>query len=209
MTSQSSSKWAPWDLTQFSQSPSTAPLYFPKYHWRSEISFLSKVILVLGKAKNCRAPYLGCRGCWVTWVICCFTKKLCVRCDAWVGMLSWWSCQSLVAHSCGLLNHLNSFHGGMFKLNTKFDANSLLYSLVILNAMVTQYTCSFNSVCCPSWLVHWIRHCSLICIPVQSPQLPGYIDVTQTVHVVLTMAGLFLDRPRVYTHTHTHTHIAS
>ena len=31
--------------------------------------------------------------------------------------------------SCSLLYHLNSFHGGMFKLNTKFDADSLLYSL--------------------------------------------------------------------------------
>ena len=27
------------------------------------------------------------------------------------------------------LNHLNSFHGGMFKLNVKYDADSLLYSL--------------------------------------------------------------------------------
>ena len=26
-----------------------------------------------------------------------------------------------------LLNHLNSFHGRMFKINAKFDANSLLY----------------------------------------------------------------------------------
>ena len=34
-----------------------------------------------------------------------------------------------VAHSCGLLNHLNSFHGGMFKLNAKFYADSLLYLL--------------------------------------------------------------------------------
>ena len=32
-------------------------------------------------------------------------------------------------HSCGLLNHLNSSHEGMFKLNAKFDADSLLYSL--------------------------------------------------------------------------------
>ena len=31
--------------------------------------------------------------------------------------------------SCGLLNHLNSFCGGMFKLNAKCDADSLLYSL--------------------------------------------------------------------------------
>ena len=45
------------------------------------------------------------------------------------GMLSWWSCQSPVAHSCGLLSHLNIFHGGMFKLNRKFDADSLLYLL--------------------------------------------------------------------------------
>ena len=35
----------------------------------------------------------------------------------------------LVAHSCGLVNHLNSFHRGMFKLNAKFDAYSLSYSL--------------------------------------------------------------------------------
>ena len=29
----------------------------------------------------------------------------------------------------GLLNHPNSFHGGMFKLNTKFGADLLLYSV--------------------------------------------------------------------------------
>ena len=52
-----------------------------------------------------------------------------MRCDALSGALSWWSCQSPVAHSCGLLNHLNSLRRGMFKLNTKFDAALLLYSL--------------------------------------------------------------------------------
>ena len=52
-----------------------------------------------------------------------------MRHDAWVGTLSWWSSPSPVAHSCGLLNHLNSFCGGMFKLNAKFDADSLLYLL--------------------------------------------------------------------------------
>ena len=36
---------------------------------------------------------------------------------------------SLVAHNCGLLNHPNGFHGGMFKLNAKFDTDSLLYLL--------------------------------------------------------------------------------
>ena len=33
-----------------------------------------------------------------------------------------------------------------------------------------------------------------MCIPVHSPWLPGYNDVMQTILVILTMAGLFLDR---------------
>ena len=82
---------------------------------------------------------------WVTWVIRCFTKKLCMRCDAWAGALSWWSCQSAVAHSCGLLNHPNSFHEGMLKLNAKSDADSLLYSL-------SHFECNNNTV---HMLVQW------------------------------------------------------
>ena len=62
MTPQSPSKWAPWNLRQFSQSPSTVLSYFPESHWKYEISSLSKVILVLGKVRSHRAPYLGCRG---------------------------------------------------------------------------------------------------------------------------------------------------
>ena len=54
-------KAAPWDLTQFSQLPSAAPLYFPESYWCSEISSILKVILVLGKARSHRAPNLGCR----------------------------------------------------------------------------------------------------------------------------------------------------
>ena len=49
-----------------------------------------------------------------------------MRRDAQAGVL-WWSCQSPASHSCGLLNHLNSFCRGMFKFNAKFDADSLLY----------------------------------------------------------------------------------
>ena len=64
MTPQSPSKWAPWDLTQFSQRlfhrsehsaesfvelPSAACSYFPESQWWSEISSFLKVILVLGK----------------------------------------------------------------------------------------------------------------------------------------------------------------
>ena len=62
-------------------------------------------------------------------MIWCFAEELCTRGDAGMGVLLWWSCQSSVAHSCSLLNHPNSFHRGMFKLNVKFDADSLFYSL--------------------------------------------------------------------------------
>ena len=133
-------------------------------------------------------------GCWVTSVIWCFAKKLCSRCDAWVGTLLWWSCQSPVAHSCSLLNHLNSFHGGMVKLNTKFDADLLLYSLSHFECDATQYTCSLIGIYRPHWLAQWSCHCSCMCIPVHFPWLPGYISVMQTISVILTMAGLFPDR---------------
>ena len=56
-------------------------------------------------------------------------KKNCTRHDAWAGILSWWSHQLPVAHSYNLLNHPNSFHGGIFTLDAKFDADLLLYLL--------------------------------------------------------------------------------
>ena len=62
-----------------------------------------------------------------------------MRCDAWVGMLSGWSCRSPVAHSCSLLNHPNSFYGGMFKLNTKFDVDSLL-------CLLSHFECAGHTV---------------------------------------------------------------
>ena len=54
MTPQSPSKQAPWDLTQFSQSPSAALSCFPESHRWPEISSLSKVILVLEKPEVAR-----------------------------------------------------------------------------------------------------------------------------------------------------------
>ena len=69
--------------------------------------------------------------------------------------------------------------------------------LVILNATTTQYTCSLNSNYHPHWLVQWSHHCSCMHIPVHSPWLPGYINVVQTILVILTMAGLFPDRPHI------------
>ena len=59
MMSQTPSKQAPWDLTQFFQLPSAALLHFPEFHRWSEISSFSKVILVLGKASSHRAPNMG------------------------------------------------------------------------------------------------------------------------------------------------------
>ena len=66
---------------------------------------------------------------------------------------------------------------------------------VILNPMVTQYTCSVNCVYHPYWLVEWCHHCSHMCIPLRSPGLPGCINVTQITFIILSMVALFLDRP--------------
>ena len=66
---------------------------------------------------------------------------------------------------------------------------------VILNTTATQYTCSLNSIYRPHWPAQWSCHCSRLCIPVHFPWLPGYIDVAQNFLVILTMAGLFQDRP--------------
>ena len=77
------------------------------------------MILVLRKGRSCRIfpktkiwaahrlSYLG--------NLIFLQKTLHKRHDAWAGAL-WWSCQSPVAHSCGLLNHPNSFHERMFNL---------------------------------------------------------------------------------------------
>ena len=160
------------------------------------MSSLSKVILVWGKARSHRAPNLGCRGAetpgWFD-----VSQKNCTRCDAWAGTLSWWSCQSPVAHSCGLLNHTNSFRGGMFKLNTKFDTDLCYTCSVILNATYTQYTSSLSGIYHPHWLVQWSHHCSHMHLPVHSAWLSGYIDVAQTILLILTVVGLFPDRPHI------------
>ena len=66
---------------------------------------------------------------------------------------------------------------------------------VILNAMATWYTSSLRGVYCPHSLAQWNRHCSHMCIPVHSPWLLDYVDAMQTVLIILTMAGLFPDRP--------------
>ena len=75
---------------------------------------------------------------------------------------------------------------------------------VILNVTASQYTCSLNGITTPTdwggdftW-PQWSHYCSHVYIPVHSPwtSMPGYIDVTQAVLIMLTMVGHFLDRPR-------------
>ena len=64
---------------------------------------------------------------------------------------------------------------------------------VILNVTATQYTCSLNGIYHPQWSCH----CSCMRVPVHLPWLLGYIDVAQTILIILIMVGLFLDRPHI------------
>ena len=99
-------------------------------------------------------------------------------------------------HSCSPLNHLNSFHRGMFKLNAKSDTDSLLYLLSHCECDGhTVHSCTLNGIYYSQWLVQWSYHCSFMPIPVHSPWLPGYINVMQTFLVTCTMAELFPDTP--------------
>ena len=180
-----------------SQSPSAALLYFPKSHWQSEISSLSKVILVLGKARSHRASILGYRG---------------AESPGWFDVLQKNSAQDVVHEQvlcCDeAANHQLPMALGfrIIQIVSMEECSSLMQNLmqirwpphsVILNAMATQYTRSFSGVYRPHWLVQWSRHCSHMCIAVHSPWLLGYTDVVQTVLVILTVAGLFLDRPHI------------
>ena len=85
------------------------------------------MILVFGKAKSCRVPNLGCRR---------------LKSPRRFGTLPKNSAQDVIheqAHCCDeaanhqlpiaidLLNHPNSSHRGIFKLNAKSDADLLLY----------------------------------------------------------------------------------
>ena len=65
---------------------------------------------------------------------CCRTSRMCITFnrfstifEALVPHFSLCCTHGIIPES--LLNHPNSFHGGMFKLHVKFDADSLLYLL--------------------------------------------------------------------------------
>ena len=188
---QSPSTWAPWDLTQFSQSPSAAPSCFPASHRWSEISSLSKVILVWGKGRSPRVPDLGWEvGCWVIWFD--VSPKNSVRdvmheqvhCREEAANLqlpiavAFWIIQMVSMEGCSsLMQNLIQIHC--------FTRSLILNT----HAQSTEPTA-------PHWLVQWSHHCSHLHIPIHSPRLPGYTDIAQTV-LIATMAGLFLDRPHM------------
>ena len=165
-------------------------IFLISHQW-CEIFSLSRVILLWGNTRSCRAPNLGCRGAespgWFD-----VTTKNCTKCDPWGNTLSWWSCQSPVVHHCGLLNHLKSFYRRMFNLNSKFDADSLLYKL-------SHFECDDHIVLMAHSvdLLPPLTHFSHMCSPVHCPWLPGYINVVQTILLILTKVGHFLNRPHI------------
>ena len=187
MMPQSPSKWTPWDFTQFSQSPSAALLYFPESHW-----------VVLGKARSHRVPTLGCSGAESPMWFGVFPKNSAGD----VMHEHMCCCDEAADHQLPIVAVF-----WVIRIVSMEECSSLMENLMqiccstpsaILNAMATQYMCSLNDVCHhPHWLVQWSHHCSCTC-PVHSLWLPGYMDVVQTVLVILTMAGLFLDQPYIY-----------
>ena len=117
-----------------------------------------------------------------------------------------------VDHFQQILDHLWSICATLFASKTFWiiwiapteECSNLMLNLrqiycsacsVLLNATATQYTSSLSSIYHPHWLVQWSHHCSHMRIPAHSPWLPGYINVMQTIFVILTMVGLLLDRP--------------
>ena len=157
-----------------------------------------RFFFVLGKARSCGAPNLGCSGAesprWfdvsqknyaqeVMHELACYcheaaNHQLPIAVVFWIiWIVSPEECSSLKQN----------------RMQIRCSTHS-----VILNVMATQYTCSLNGIYHPHWLVQWGCHRSHMCVPIHFPWLPGYISVTQTVLVILTMAGLFLNRPHIY-----------
>ena len=159
------------------------------FSWK--ISSLSKVISVLGKARNHSVPNLGCRGAespgWFhVWPkssawdvmheqVCCCNEAANYQLPI---VAAFWIIQIVSAEE----------YSGLTQNLTQVCCS---ISSVILNVTVQQYKCSLNSVSCPHWLVQWSRHCSCMRIPVHSPWLSGYTHVTQSILILLTMVGFF------------------
>ena len=124
---------------------------------------LSKVILVLGKARSCRTPNLGCRG---------------PESPRWLDFLPKNSAPDVMheqVHCCDeAANHqlLIAVAFWVIWIVSAGECSSLMQNLpqiccsscsVILNAMATQYTCSLSGIYHPDWLVQWSHLCSHTC----------------------------------------------
>ena len=183
--------------SQFSQSPSAAPLYFPESHWWSEISFLSKVILVLEKARSHRAPNLGYSGAespgWFdvspknsAWDV--MYEQACCCIEAANQQLpiaaAFWVIQIVSMEECSsLMQNLMQIHCSTHT--------------VILNVTAI-YNTHAHSIASPAPLTSTVKLLLFTyAILVHSSWLPGYMDVMQTILIILTMAGLFPDRPHI------------
>ena len=157
--------------------------------------FPPKVILVWEKARSLKVPNLGYRR---------------VQSPGWFDVSQKYSAQDVIheqtcCHDEAANQHLSI--AAAFRIIwivPMEECSSLTQNWmqihcstrsIILNVMATLYTCSLKGIYCPQWLVQWSPHCSCTDIPVHSPWLPGYIDVMQTILVILIMAGLFPDRP--------------
>ena len=175
----------------------SCPMGFSWLSW-SEISSFKKMILVLGEARSHRAPNLGCHGGESPGLFDVSPKN-----SAWEVMHKWVLCCDEAANH--QLPTGEAFW--IIQIASLEECSSLTQNLmqihfatcsVIFNVTATQYTCSLHSVYRPHWLAQWRHHCSRMQIPVHSPWLPGYTGIMQTILVLLTMAGLFLDRPHIY-----------
>ena len=74
---------------------------------------------------------------------------------------------------------------------------------VILNVMATHYTYSLCRVHHPPPprppLTRTVKlSLSGTCSPAHCPWLPGYINVRQTILIILTVAGIFQDKPHIF-----------
>ena len=160
--------------------------------------FSLKDYFTFWKAWSHRVPNLGCRG---------------AESPGWFEVSPKYSAQDMMqeqARCCDeAANHQVPIVAAfsIIRIVSEEKCSSLMPNLmqihcstwsVILNATATQYTCSFNSVYCLHWLVQWSHHCSRMHIPVHFAWLPGYINVLQTVFIIWTMAGDFLERPHTY-----------
>ena len=159
------------------------------------------MILVLGKARSHRVSNLGCKG-----------TESPGRFDVSPKNSAGDMMHELVHCHDGAANHQLPIAAAFWIIQIVFveECSRLTQNLmqnrcctrsVILYVTATQYTHSLNGLYRPHWLVQWSHHGSHMCIPVHSPWLPGYINVVQTSLIILTMAGVFLDRPRTCLHT--------